>query len=66
LEGQSRKKDDGDGRRNDGGGREGGRRGGETGKNSKSKKTIGIVFWNIAELKRKDRDFWDYLERYNG
>jgi len=37
----------------------------EARKNSESKKAIGIVFWNIAGLKRKDRDFWDYLEKFD-
>jgi len=32
------------------------------GENIESKNMIKIVFWNIAELKRKDRDFWEYLE----
>jgi len=38
---------------------------GEARRSGESKKTIEIVFWNIAELKRKDRDFWDYLERFD-
>jgi len=37
----------------------------EVRKNSESKKTIEIVFWNIAGLKRKYRAFWDYLEKFN-
>jgi len=32
---------------------------------SKAKKAIGIVFWNVAEVKRKDWDFWYYLEKFD-
>jgi len=38
---------------------------GETRKNNESKKTIEIIFWNIAGLKRKDRNFLDYLEKFD-
>jgi len=38
---------------------------GEARKNSEYKKTIGIMLWNIAGVKRKDRDFWDYLEKFD-
>jgi len=36
---------------------------GETRKNSMYK-AIGLVFWNVAGIKNKDRDFWDYLEKF--
>jgi len=29
------------------------------------KKAIGLVFWNVAGVKSKDRDFWDYLEKFD-
>jgi len=38
---------------------------GEARKNSEYKKVIGIVFWNITGVKRKDKDFWDYLEKFD-
>jgi len=33
---------------------------GEARWNSEHKKAIGIIFWNVAGVKSKDRDFWDY------
>jgi len=30
-----------------------------------NKKTIGIAFWNIAGVKRKDKNFRDYLEKFD-
>jgi len=38
---------------------------GEVRKNSVYKKAIGLVFWNVAGEKSKDRDFWDYLEKFD-
>lgn len=29
------------------------------------KKNIKIIFWNIAGLLRKDKDFWNYLKEYD-
>jgi len=26
---------------------------------------IRIVFWNIAGLKKKERKFWDYVEKFD-
>jgi len=37
---------------------------GEAKKNNVYKKAIGLVFWNVAGVKSKDRDFWDYLEKF--
>jgi len=36
----------------------------ETRKNSMYK-AIGLVFWNVAGIQNKDRDFWDYLEKFD-
>jgi len=38
---------------------------GEARKNSGYKKAIRIVFWNVAGVKSKDRNFWDYLEKFD-
>jgi len=38
---------------------------GEARKNNEYKKAIRIVFWNITRVKRKDRDFWDYLGKFD-
>lgn len=35
------------------------------GKINKSKKVGKFVFWNIAGLDRKDREFWDYIESFD-
>jgi len=29
------------------------------------KKAIELIFWNVAKVKSKDRDFWDYLEKFD-
>jgi len=50
-------------RKSDGMGRKGGKRGRKGRRNGETKKSLGIVFRNIAGSKRKDRDFWDFLER---
>jgi len=42
-------------------------KGGSSGWGSENniEKAIGIVFWNMVGLKRKDRDFWNYLEKFD-
>lgn len=29
------------------------------------KRTISIMFWNVAGISRKDRDFWDYVKKFD-
>jgi len=28
-------------------------------------KAIGLVFWNVAGIKSKDTDFWDYFKKFD-
>lgn len=39
----------------DGKGREGG----------KKKEGVKVIFWNVAGIKNKDEDFWEFLEGYD-
>lgn len=36
-----------------------------TKRKNKDKRNVRIVFWNIAGMKKKDRDFWDYVEGFD-
>ncbi|TGZ46495.1 Uncharacterized protein DBV15_11693 [Temnothorax longispinosus] len=29
------------------------------------KRKISIMFWNVTGLSRKDRDFWDYVKKFD-
>jgi len=37
----------------------------EGGKVGRAKENIRMVFWNVASLKRKEREFWKYIESFD-
>lgn len=34
-------------------------------KGSTRKDKVKIIFWNIAGMKKKGKEFWDYIERFD-
>lgn len=41
------------------------KRRGEEKEKSVRKDKVRIVYWNIADMKKKGREFWDYIERFD-